>query len=76
MTSLALSLFAALAASSPTPSTPGAMPMSVGSGVITGGWGYVWTAYGIFWVGLSLYAISLIVRTRAANAAQADKEQA
>ena len=45
-----------------------AMPQSVGSGVITGGWGYVLAAYLIFWIGLALYAITLIVRTRAAKA--------
>ena len=44
-----------------------AMPASVGSGVIQGGWGYVIAAYSIFWVGLSLYTVSLIVRTRAAK---------
>jgi hypothetical protein len=44
-----------------------AMPSSVGSGVITGGWGYVIAAYSIFWVGLALYALSLILRTRAAK---------
>jgi hypothetical protein len=72
MSTIALTLFAAVSATQ----KPGGMPMSVGSGVITGGWGYVWTAYGIFWVGLALYALSLIIRTRAAHVAQAEKEQA
>jgi hypothetical protein len=49
-----------------------AMPQNVGSGVITGGWNYVLAAYSVFWIGLALYAISLIVRTRAA---EANKEQ-
>ena len=33
-------------------------------GMIEGGWGYVWAAYGISWGALTLYAISLVLRSR------------
>ena len=37
---------------------------AVGEGRIQGGWEYVKAAYGICWTGLSLYALSLFVRSR------------
>lgn len=72
MSALTLPLLTAVLAQTP----PGAMPSTVGSGVIHGGWGYVWTAYGIFWAGLALYALSLILRSRAARLNEGPKEQA
>jgi hypothetical protein len=36
--------------------------------MIVGGWEYVWAAYGIAWAGLTLYGVSLFMRTRAARA--------
>ena len=37
---------------------------AVGEGRIQGGWEYVRAAYGICWTGLSLYALSLFIRSR------------
>ena len=37
---------------------------AVGEGRIRGGWEYVKAAYGICWTGLSLYALSLWIRSR------------
>jgi|GEM_PF-5607178 len=76
MTSLVCTVLAAVTAAAPSARPTDAMPMSVGSGVIHGGWGYVWVAYGIFYSVLALYTVSLFVRTRAANAAGNLKEQA
>jgi CcmD family protein len=32
-------------------------------GMIDGGWNFVWAAYGITWTGLTLYILSLKVRS-------------
>ncbi|HTS79485.1 MAG TPA: hypothetical protein VMH40_02705 [Myxococcaceae bacterium] len=45
-------------------STLGTVLAAVGEGRIRGGWEYVRTAYGICWTGLSLYALSLWIRSR------------
>ena len=37
---------------------------AVGEGRIQGGWEYVKAAYAICWTGLSLYAVSLWIRSR------------
>ena len=37
---------------------------AVGEGRIQGGWQYVKAAYAICWTGLSLYALSLFIRSR------------
>jgi len=37
---------------------------AVGEGRIRGGWEYVRAAYAICWTGLSLYAVSLWIRSR------------
>ena len=37
---------------------------AVGEGRIHGGWEYVKAAYAICWTGLSLYALSLWIRSR------------
>ena len=41
---------------------------AVGAGRIQGGWEYVKTAYAICWTGLSLYAVSLWIRSRRSEA--------
>jgi hypothetical protein len=37
------------------------------SGRIQGGWEYVWVSYGITWAALTLYALSLWLRSRASR---------
>jgi len=44
--------------------TLGTVLAAVGEGRIQGGWEYVKAAYGICWTGLSLYALSLFIRSR------------
>lgn len=33
------------------------------SGVIQGGWEYIWAAYGITWAALTLYGVTLWLRS-------------
>ena len=45
---------------------------TAGSGVVSGGWEYVYAAYGVTWLFFVGYAVSLVVRQRAADAPSED----
>lgn len=42
----------------------------VGSGRIVGGWEYVWVSYGLAWSVISLYGLSLWLRSRGSQTSE------